>query len=194
MDGIERIISKIEQEAKQESDAVISEAENKAREILTAAEKKYLEDRENARLENEKEAEAIRSRSVTAAGMEVRKRVLALKQSLISEIFDEALRELCTMNAAKKTELLTALLVKAAPDGKGEVCFSGADAAQCGAEVVRLANDKLGGELTLSGKTCAIPGGFVLKNGDVEINCSFDALVRLQQEKSTGAVAKLLFR
>ena len=36
-------------------------------------------------------------------------------------------------------------------------------------------------------------GGFVLKNGSVEVNCTFDTLVRLQKAETAGAVAAKLF-
>ena len=36
-------------------------------------------------------------------------------------------------------------------------------------------------------------GGFILSDGKVEVNCSFDTLVRLQKTETAGEVAKRLF-
>ena len=47
--------------------------------------------------------------------------------------------------------------------------------------------------LTLSEETRPIQGGFILKNGNIEVNCTFDTLVRLQKAETAGAVAKKLF-
>ena len=47
--------------------------------------------------------------------------------------------------------------------------------------------------LTLSEETRPIHGGFILKNGNIEVNCTFDTLVRLQKAETAGAVAKKLF-
>ena len=47
--------------------------------------------------------------------------------------------------------------------------------------------------LTVSEETRAFSGGFILKNGRIEVNCTFDALVRSEREQTAGAVAKLLF-
>lgn len=47
--------------------------------------------------------------------------------------------------------------------------------------------------LTLSPETRPIKGGFVLSDGSVEVNCTFDTLVRLQKAETAGAVAKRLF-
>ena len=52
---------------------------------------------------------------------------------------------------------------------------------------------KSGGKLTLSGETAPIQGGFILKDGNVEVNCAFDTLVRLQKAETAGQVAQRLF-
>ena len=47
--------------------------------------------------------------------------------------------------------------------------------------------------LTLSQETRDIRGGCILKNQNVEVNCAFETLVRLQRAETAGAVAKRLF-
>ena len=49
------------------------------------------------------------------------------------------------------------------------------------------------GMLTLSEETRPMKGGFVLVDGDVEVNCAFETLVRLQREKLERDVARVLF-
>lgn len=49
------------------------------------------------------------------------------------------------------------------------------------------------GGLTLSQETRPIKGGFILKDENVEVNCTFDTLVRLQKAETAGTVAKKLF-
>jgi V/A-type H+-transporting ATPase subunit E len=50
------------------------------------------------------------------------------------------------------------------------------------------------GMLTLSEETRNLKGGFIMVDGDVEINCAFETLVRLQREKLEKEVAKVLFQ
>lgn len=47
--------------------------------------------------------------------------------------------------------------------------------------------------LTLSKETRPVQGGFILKDENVEVNCTFDTLVRLQKAETAGMVAKKLF-
>ena len=49
------------------------------------------------------------------------------------------------------------------------------------------------GLLTLSEETRNIRGGFILVDGDVEVNCAFETLVRLQREKLERRAAEILF-
>ena len=49
------------------------------------------------------------------------------------------------------------------------------------------------GMLTLSEETRDIRGGFIMVDGDVEINCAFETLVRLQREQMEKKVADVLF-
>ena len=49
------------------------------------------------------------------------------------------------------------------------------------------------GMLTLSEETRPMKGGFVMVDGDVEINCAFETLVRLQREKLEKQVDGVLF-
>ena len=49
------------------------------------------------------------------------------------------------------------------------------------------------GLLTLAEETRPIKGGIILSDGDVETNCTFETLVRLQRENISGEVAKVLF-
>ena len=50
------------------------------------------------------------------------------------------------------------------------------------------------GMLTLSEETREIQGGFIMVDGDVEINCAFETLVRLQREKMEKKTAEVLFQ
>ena len=49
------------------------------------------------------------------------------------------------------------------------------------------------GMLSLSEETRDIKGGFIMVDGDVEINCAFETLVRLQREQMEKKVADVLF-
>ena len=49
------------------------------------------------------------------------------------------------------------------------------------------------GLLTLSEETRNIKGGFVMINEDIETNCTFETLVRMERESMEKQVAQILF-
>ena len=125
--------------------------------------------------------------------MEARKTILAAKQAVMEEVYAKALEKLRSLPQDRAVEVLASLLNEAASQGKGEVLFSAQDRETVGRAAVDAANAQNGGQLTLSGETANIPGGFILRNGSIEVNCAYDTLIRLQKTETAGQVARQLF-
>lgn len=91
--------------------------------------------------------------------------------------------------------LVASLIVEASQTGREEVVFSQKDRPRYGKAAVTRANELLGdrGHLTLSAQTRPIQGGFLLSDGDVEVNCTFETLVRMQRRTVERQVAQVLF-
>jgi V/A-type H+-transporting ATPase subunit E len=195
MNGIDKITRRIDEDAQSGIDALLADA--KAAAAQTAARYAAQAEQLSAGLaeQNARAAAERKEYLVSAAQMESRKAALAAKQELVDEAFRLALERLCSLPDDRCVGTLTALLLRAAPDGRGEVVFSAADRERVGAAAVAAANAALGekGRLTLSGETRAIRGGFLLVCGNVEVNCTFETLVRLQKGKIAGEVARILF-
>ena len=121
---------------------------------------------------------------------------LAAKQEMVEQVYQRALEKLRAMPQEQYTAVLAALLVQASSTGAEEVVFSPEDQAKAGKAAVAKANEQLpkgAAGLTVSKETRPIAGGFILKDNNVEVNCTFDTLVRLQRAETAGAVAKKLF-
>lgn len=86
-----------------------------------------------------------------------------------------------------------ALVRERAPELPSEVTKS-----KVGAFVDKLVHNTTaavtGTGLTLSEETRDLKGGFIMVDGDVEINCAFETLVRLQREQMEKKVADALFQ
>lgn len=193
MNGIDTIIQRLNTDAKAETDALLEKARQEA--AAVAARYQAQADKEVADLaaRNERLAAEREERLISAAQMEARKTVLAAKQAVMEETYAKALEKLRNLPEARYVEVLTELLLQAAPHGMGEVLFSAQDRETVGQAAVDAVNGKSGGKLTLSGETAPIQGGFILKDGNVEVNCAFDTLVRLQKAETAGQVAQRLF-
>ena len=196
MNGIEKITARISQEGQAEADRILSQARTQA--AQTAQRYKAQADAEAQTLaaRNEKAAAEREERLVSVAQMEARKVTLAAKQEMVEKAYQRALEKLRTMPLEQYTDVLAALLVQASSTGAEEAIFSAEDRDKAGKAAVAKANGQLpkGAKgLTVSQETRPIAGGFILKDNNVEVNCTFDTLVRLQKAETAGAVAKKLF-
>ena len=193
MNGIDTIIQRLNIDAKAETDALLEKARQEA--AAVAARYQAQADKEAADLaaRNERLAAEREERLISAAQMEARKTVLAAKQAVMEETYAKALEKLRNLSETRYVEVLTELLLQAAPHGVGEVLFSAQDRETVGRAAVDAANAQNGGQLTLSDETAGIPGGFILRNGSIEVNCAYDTLIRLQKTETAGQVARQLF-
>lgn len=227
MDGIEKITARILDDARREADEIAAQAQAKAGEITAQYAGQAQQETETILTRGEKVAAERLERLESAAGMERRKMLLAAKQQVLAEAFEQALDDLCALPEQEYINLLAALAVKAARSGKEQLIFSVSDRARVGKQVVMAANELLvkdaapglpdsfgeskvgafldkmvrntaamvtgAGMLTLSEQTRNIRGGFIMSDGDVEVNCAFETLVRMQRETLEKEVADILF-
>ena len=193
MNGIETIIQRLNTDAEAATDALLDKARQDAAAITACCQAQADKETVDLAARNQRAAAEREERLVSAAQMEARKTILAAKQAVMEEVYAKALEKLRSLPQDRTVEVLASLLNEAAPQGKGEVLFSAQDRETVGRAAVDAANAQNGGQLTLSGETANIPGGFILRNGSIEVNCAYDTLIRLQKTETAGQVARQLF-
>lgn len=198
MNGIDRITDRIEADAREQAKAIIAEAEAKCAEIRKENEKKAQERYLQLIRNGTKDCESGLERRKSAAEMDAKKSVLALKQDCVAEAFDMAKRRLADMPEDSYVGFLASLAASAAADGSGEIVLSARDRERCGKAVFERANAALAAKgltpaLTLAADSREISGGLILRQGGVEVNCSIEALVEALKGPMTADVARTLF-
>lgn len=197
MEGINKITARIIEDAEREIALMQQENEDKINTITAEAESAAEQESLELLARGRRAAEERRERLSSSAAVECRKLELAAKQELLGEAFDAAVEQLCSLPREDYLALIAALAAEAA-EGNEKMLLNRHDAEELGAEAILMANTALcaagkPGKLTLDSETRPIPGGFILSCGDVELNCAFDTLVRLQREKLEKEVAAILF-
>ena len=194
MDGIEKIIDRISSDAQREIDDVLAAAQAEAEKITAKYQAQAKAEADDILARGEKAAAERGERLASVAQLECRKEVLRAKQEVVEEAFQLAMKKLTQLPQEKCVALLADLAAQAASKGTEALIFSAADRARLGKAVV-AANQKLGdkGQLTLSQETRPMQGGFILSDGVVEVNCTFETLVRLQRNTLSTQVADVLF-
>ena len=194
MDGIEKITGRITADMDREIASIQAEARRQADEITASAAAQAKRESEEILARGRRAASERLERLKSAARMEGGKLELAAKQEMLSKAYDLALEKLVNLPDKEYVNLLADLAVKASSTGREAVIFSQKDRARYGKAVVTQANEKLGdGHLTMSEQSRPIQGGLILSDGDVEVNCTFETLVRLQRGEMDREVAKVLF-
>lgn len=198
MTGIEKITQRIAGDAQQEAAAVVAQGKAQADEILARYQAQAEQTAQDIKARGAKQAAERRSRLISSAEMESRQQLLAVKQEMLDQAFALAMEQLRSLPEREYIDLLAQLTVKASSTGKEQLILCPADRARYGVKVATRANDllaKAGKEahLTLSQQSRDFRGGVVLADGDVEVNCTFESLVRLARGSVSGEVAKLLF-
>ena len=194
MNGIEKITQRIGQDAQGEIDQILSDANARSAEITARYDAQAEKEAGDIVARGERAAAEREERLVSMAQMEAKKLTLAARQEMVGRAFDLALEKLCALPDGEYVALLAGLVAKAAVTGREQLIFSQKDRTRVGKQVVAAANEKLAdGQLTLSEKIRPIRGGFILSDGDVEVNCAFETLVRLQRGEVSGEVSKALF-
>jgi len=186
------IKNKIQADAQTEADEIIDKAKAQADKIEKATDAQIKEIQDNYTTRFKKEKPEILNRREIVAKLDVDKLKLGAKQSLIKDAFDEALQGLSSLSKDKYLGFVEALLDKAVETGKEEVLV-GKSEKKITKTWLDSYNQKHDYNLVLSSEKLPVSGGFVLKNGNIETNCSFDMLVSWVREDIEAGVVKRLF-
>lgn len=197
MNGIQAITAQIIADAQTEADRILAQARARAKECLSAyQEQAYIQS--TALLERSERESALREERLShAAILAARNLRLSTEQEMRERAFAAALKQLSELPDEEYVGLLAGLAglaAEASSTGREEVILSQKDRARYGKQVVTQANERLGdGHLTLSVQTRPIRGGLILSDGDVEVNCTFETLVRLLRGEMDRTVVEVLF-
>lgn len=195
MTGLDKIIAEIATEAKAEAEQTVARAQAEADGILKAA--RDESDAKVAKINAAAAAEVAdidRSRQ-SATALQRRQRTLREKQALLSETLDKALESLSQLPEKDYFELLVKLAAGAAEQGEGEMLLNEKDQGRKPGDFEAKVSAALpaGSSLSLSKDTRPIDGGFVLKYGDVEQNCSFESIFNARADEFSDLVRPVLF-
>ncbi len=194
MDGMERIRESILAEAKAQGESIIEETEKKIKAMEKQAVKQAEENTQNRLARAEVEAEEAQRRMLSMAELDLKKQSLGVKQSLIDQVFEKALDRLKTLPEEKYINMMASVLKNADLKGGEELIVPSEDRAKFQGGLLEKLNNKLGFKLKLSEESRNMQGGFIVKVNGVEINNSFETLLRMEREKIETEIAEILFQ
>ena len=138
----------------------------------------------------------MRDRMLRMAELDQKKALLSVKRQVIDLAFADALERMAAMGAEQKREYIEKLLLASAqggeeliPSAEDKALFDPAFMARLNAQLQKAGK----AAVTLSSQDRPLGGGFVLKQGGLEINCAFSAVLSQARSALEAEVAAVLF-
>lgn len=198
MTGVEKIKEKILHDSEDRAESIVADAKKQAVEIIEKANVKAAQKAEEIHKKATSDAAEKLKINSSMVELEMRKELLSTKQQLIEEVFQKALDSLSNIENSEYEVILYKLIVDAIETGDEEILLSMKDKNRLPSDFIIKLNKVIAqagkkGNLKLADETRDIMGGFVLKAKGVEINYSFEALLRMDRDEIEPEVAAILF-
>lgn len=185
--SIDKITSKIMDEAAEVRKETLDEAKIRCDEILKEAKKQANKIRKDMDKKGHVEKDLIVERRNSVAFIDSRKVVLTKKQELITKCFDEAVDAIIGMDKKEYLNLLIAL-GKASGITSGTLKFNKKEAKEIGEKIAKEL-----GDFTISAECGDMKGGYIIQSGKTYVDNTIESLVQEYKMQLSSAVSDLLF-
>ncbi len=195
MAGLDAILKKIADNSKWQCDIIISNAKRDTDAVINEARKQGEEAAAAIIEQAQAQADASIQRANSSARAYKSRALLATKVAIISEVQSQAIKHLKSLPDTEYSDVIKKLAIRFAPPGDGELCLSPADASRLPAGF----EDDLNTELKQKGASLQLKtrdqnsGGFILVYGDIELNCTFEALLEDKRDQLKDSINRELF-
>ena len=192
MAELTRIMEYIRTKAEKEADEIIEAAKRQCESELENAE--IAAQAEYNKIINEEQENAVKIKNMAVSNAEQisAKNILKLKNDSINEIIKSIHNTISEADDAEYCALIKKLLEKYTGNKKENmvILFNSSDKAKLSSEIIKMLENE---NITISDENAEISGGFILRCGKIEENCSVDALIRDRYEELTDFISKNLF-
>jgi V/A-type H+-transporting ATPase subunit E len=198
MSNIKNLTEKILEEAKHKEKEIAAYAESEKEKILSSKIKEAEDEKRLILLKAEEEAKTKKERIISSTTLKVRNEKLEIKQKLISEVFEKALEELCSMNSSKLKNFIKHTILDLDIEGDETIILNEDGKSKVDDKFIEdlnfifLARNKKG-ELKVREENGNFKGGFIVEKNGVEINSTFESLMDSMKDELEYEVSKALF-
>lgn len=195
MANINNLTSRIIVDAEDKKEVILSEAKKESKKIFNkkieeakAAEKIIIE-------KAEREAASRKERIISDAHLQGRNEKLKAKQEIISEVFEEAVKSLCSLPEKDFIDFVKNFILNSGITGEQKIILNNEGRKIISKEILTEINKELKpkANIILGDEIRNFKGGFILEKDGIEINNTFEALVESLKDDLSLEVARELF-
>ena len=183
----DKLIGRILSEAEADASAARDKAAESCRGLMADCEKRIAERAEAAAVTRSTAVQGVLDGARTRAELEGRKETLAVRRRILDEAFAAAARELNALTGPRREAILLRLLNTEAAAGDM------VQPAKQDRAVIEKLLPQVPVQLTLSDEDAPFEGGFLLRGGSYEKDCSLNALMAELRLKEETNAARILF-
>ncbi len=193
MSNADKILSVIKQESEDRIKEMNEQADKVYLEITGEAEKKAQEIRRQGEHKVHLQAENLLKSFQSKAELEKRNAILKTKRNEIEKTIVMLHEHMLSLDT-KAYFRLVIQLAKTLEDTEGTMYFNSADLKRLPRSFENILTDQSIKSKISGTPDDSIDGGFILKNGDVEENMSFSAVIAANREKLEDIIGSELFK
>jgi len=195
MSDITNLTDKITQDAQKKKEQYIKQAKQEIEKNEQYRKKQIEKQTEDNLKQYEKELRSELSLKVSDIHVKARSKLLAAKQKLLKELFAESLKKIKALPEEEFNQFVVSNIKQVQLQGDVEMLV-----AQDSIKYITPENKKVWQQaaapkinLSVSEKTAPRRGGFLLRQGDIEYNFTFEAILNTSEEELSGELLNLLF-
>jgi V/A-type H+-transporting ATPase subunit E len=198
-DGLIAITNEVLDDVQKEAQAIIFAAENEAKEALKAAKDQADQNYKNIMNQAKTKAEIERRKIASITEVEMRNRILQVKEDLVEFAFEKATAKLKEFTATKEYRdyliKMVERITKRIDQKNVVVQVNEKDKTWLTQDLLNRSSKKLRCEITLSDQTEEFLGGCKIQSGDGKIiyNSTLDNRLKELKPNLRVVVAKILF-
>lgn len=196
MSGLDKIIADIGESAQNQYNDIIAAAEKEADALLKSEKTAADSDAESYVNRAKERIKTAENAEEASNEMLLRQGILKAKLSIIDETREKAVNEILALDEKEYfAALKKVILGNYLKASSGLLRLNEADRKRLPADFLSTLNKELsnGVSLKLDEKTANIRGGCILVYGDIEENCSFDAIAASLKDTLRDETYKILF-
>jgi len=181
------ILEKIKKETEAKINKIQEETRAKIKELEADSDKKIAIEKEKILSRARKQAGKKNKQAQIKISLETKKLILAQRQSIIDQVWQLVLEDLSHLDNQQYSELINDLLIKC-PKEKGKIM-----AARGREEITENIIKKNNRDYLLADESLNVSGGFIYSSDKIEINATFEELIKEMKEKNNVDLIKILF-
>ncbi len=191
MQGIDKIIEKIISDANADAEQTALQTQKQIDSVRQKHEAQAKKQIEDLRREFAEKKSQVENRAETMAELEARRNMLSIKRELIDEAFSKAQDMIMSLPDEAYLGFVEKLM-RNLDDKRGDVIV-GKNEARINADFVDKINEKTDSAYKFSDERGNFEGGFILRTGRIETNCTVKMLVSQAKRGMEKKVASVLF-